>query len=814
MSRIRFLGAHGGRAQSAKTTCLQVTPTTLIDAGNIMGGLGEEKALAIEAVFLTHAHLDHILDIGFYIDHFFARRQTPLKIYGLPETLQALKTHLFNETIWPDFTSIKLPCQTCQAIELIELTLDVPVTIDQGVTLTPVVSHHTVACCGYLIEKDDRALLFGGDGWKNRELWQRVNTNTAIKAVVIDVSFPERLHTVAEQSKHLTPRMLVEEMQSLSRTDVLVYAWHIKPAFSDEIFQEWLSFGLSPELILTEGDELDLATGEKITLNTASQAHSNEHWDRIERLNQIGVALSAEKELDVLLEKIVTEAKSLTEADGGTLYLLRDDALHFTVAQTDSLGIRMGGTSEPISWPPLPLIQDDGLPNKKMVAARCALEDRVINIEDVYQAKGFSFEGAKTFDDTMNYRSQSMLVIPLRNYEEQVIGVLQLLNRQDSAGKTVAFRQEDEQITLSLASQAAVALTNARLIDDLENLLESFLNSIIYTMGRKSAYTAAHIHRMVALSEMIAAGIHKDQQFFPQKEYSPEASQAIRIAALMHDIGKLATPETIMDKATKLDGHFDRIQLVEQRAQTIRAELKNAYLMHQLANQANSLNNVERGLGKDAFEAAIARLDAGLALVKKSNIGGEFLPSERVQAIEDLAQTSFPVETGPSKLLTEEEADFLKVQKGTLTEAERQIIMEHAQIGLDVLQQLPFPEKYKHVPHVAGAHHEKLNGKGYPLGLKGAEISFDARILAVADIFEALTAFDRPYKKANPLSKAMQVLSFMVKDGELDADIVRFFYESGLYKAYATRYLPKESIDEVYMDFRDWPDGEPPIESD
>ena len=440
-----------------------------------------------------------------------------------------------------------------------------------------------------------------------------------------------------------------------------------------------------------------------------------------------------------------------------------------------------------------------------MVAATCALEDRVVNIEDVYQAEGFSFEGAKKFDDAMHYRSQSMLVIPLRNYEERVIGVLQLLNRRDATGQTVAFGQDDERITLSLASQAAVALTNARLIDDLENLLESFLNSIIYTMGRKSAYTAGHINRMVALSEMLAAAVHEDQTFFPEKTYSADESQAIRIAALMHDIGKLATPETVMDKATKLDGHFDRIELVAQRAQTIRAELKNAHLVQKLARVSGESDAVENLLDKEGFEAALARLDEGLALVQKSNVGGEFLPTEQAQAIQRLADDPFPVREGPTTLLTQEEADYLKVQKGTLTEEERQIIMEHAQIGLDVLEQLPFPEKYKDIPHVAGAHHEKLNGQGYPLGLKGDEISFDARILAIADIFEALTAFDRPYKKANPLSKAMKIMGFMVKDGELDPALVRFFIESGLYKEYAERYLPSTSIDDVDLDFSDWP---------
>ncbi|KUJ72690.1 HD domain-containing phosphohydrolase [Thiomicrospira sp. WB1] len=805
MSRIRFLGAHGGRAQSAKTTCLQVTPTTLIDAGHIMGGLTEAEALSIERIFLTHAHLDHILDIAFFIDHFFARRQFPLKIYGLPDTLAALRQHFFNEAIWPDFTLIDLPGLNNRAIELVELSMDVPVDVDQGICLTPIPSHHTVACCGYVIESSAGAMVFGGDGWKNPALWQRVNADPAIHSVVIDVSFPDRLRSVAEKSRHLTPTLLVEDMKALTRSDVSVYAWHIKPAFADEIFQEWTGLGLSASHLLTEGDELDLASGQKLAAASAGQSHGSvDGMDRVARLNQIGVALSAEKDLAVLLENILAEAKNLTHADGGTLYLLEDDALHFTVAQTDSLGIRMGGTSEPISWEPLPLKLADGAPNKKMVAATSALENRVINIEDVYHADGFSFEGAKKFDEAMGYRSKSMLVIPLRNYEETVIGVLQLLNRQDANGQTCAFGKEDEQITLSLASQAAVALTNARLIDDLENLLESFLGSIIYMMGRKSEYTAGHINRMVALSEMFADAIHKDATFFPDKFYSKEDAHMIRMAALMHDIGKLATPETVMDKATKLDGHFDRIELVEQRAQTVRANLHNARLVQAL-DQKN--DRADSQAEKIDWDAELRRLDEGMALVRKSNEGGEFLPDEQSRAIQALAETPFPVQTGPKTLLTQEEADYLKVQKGTLTEAERQIIMEHAQIGLDVLEQLPFPEKYKNIPHVAGAHHEKLNGKGYPLGLKAEEISFDARILAIADIFEALTAFDRPYKKANPLSVAMKIMGFMVKDGELDPKLVRFFIESGLYQQYAERYLPESSRDDIDVDFSEWPEG-------
>lgn len=791
MHSIRFLGAHGSRAMSAQTTCIQVSDTTLIDAGNMLKGLGDEARL-VEQVFLTHAHLDHILDLGFWLDHYFEDRQKPLQVFGLPDTLDALKQHLFNNQIWPDFSRITLPDSTQVALEFVPIEFNQSYQIEPGLVLTPIKSYHTPGSCGYVIQHADQALVFGGDGYCNPEIWSLINDNPAVRAVVLDVSFPNRLSAIAKASQHLTPKLLAQELLNLKRHDVQIYVFHLKPAYLEEIGAELKAIGLANQNILNEGDQIQLDTGEIIKhyepINQAEQ---------VEKLNRIGVALSAEKNINHLLEMIVSEAKNLTGADGGTLYLLKEQQLHFTVAQTDSLAIKMGGTGDPISWPPLPLFLEDGRENKKMVAATCALEDRVINIEDVYQAEGFSFDGTKKFDQGTGYRSQSMLVIPLRNFEQKVIGVLQLLNKQDVDQTTVSFSEQDEAVTLSLASQAAVALTNAQLIDDLENLLESFLNSIIYTMGRKSPYTAGHINRMVALSELLAEAVHHDQQTYADKAYTDEQAKQIKLAALMHDIGKLATPETVMDKATKLDGHFDRIELVEERALRIRAEMEKNALRMQLAypdRQAEIETELLHHLNQ---------LEQGLELVRKSNTGGEFLPDEQVLAIQKLADEPFQIGEQRLALITPDEAYCLVVQKGTLTNEERLIINEHAEIGLEVLKQLPFPEKYKDIPHIAGAHHEKINGKGYPLGLKGDQISFDARILAVADVFEALTAHDRPYKKANPLSVAMKILYFMAKDDDLDRGLVKFFYQSGLYLEYAQRHLPAELIDEVSIDFSD-----------
>jgi len=785
---IKFLGAHGSKAGQQTTTCIQLSDKTLIDAGNVMAALGE-KAVDVESIFLTHSHLDHILDIGFFIDHFFAKRRTSLKIYGLSATLIALKKHIFNNDIWPDFSQIPLLDSAELAIQFIEIQLDKTYSPEFGLHLTPIKANHTVDCCGYVIERDGSALLFSGDTYTNPEIWQRLNHRPDIKAVVLDVSFPNRMAGIAKASLHLTPALLAQELCQLSRDDIQLYVFHLKPAYQDEIKTELFQMGLTSEQLLEEFDVINLDDGQLHPRRTYSQL------DRIKRLNSIGTALSAEQNIAKLLEMIVSEAKSITGSDGGTLYLLKKQALHFTVAQTDSLGIAMGGCSQPISWPPLPLYLAEGKENKSMVAATCALEDRVINIADIYKTADFSFEGARRFDEANGYRSKSMLVIPLRNHEAKVIGVLQLLNKQQSAGQTCAFNEDDESIALSLASQAAVAITNAKLIDDLESLLESFLNSIIYMMGKKSPYTAGHINRMVALSEMIANKIHQDTKHYADKYYTSEQAKEIKLSALMHDIGKLATPETVMDKATKLDGHYDKIELVHLRAKLIQSEMEKHALQQKLAGGL-SYHDISEDLKNQ-----LAILNQAVALVEKSNTGGEFLPDEQVTAIERMAKQPFIIGDKTMALITEDEAYALKIQKGTLTYEERQIINQHADIGLKVLEGLPFPEKYKRIPHIAGAHHEKINGQGYPLGLKGDEISFEARILAIADVFEALTAADRPYKKPNALSMAMKILFFMAKDDELDRDMVKFFYESGLYLDYAKRFLPNALIDDVQIDF-------------
>ena len=505
----------------------------------------------------------------------------------------------------------------------------------------------------------------------------------------------------------------------------------------------------------------------------------------------IGTALSSEKNIDALLEMIIINTKELTCADGGTLYLHnhRKQQLEFKVIQNDSLNIQMGGTAKPIEWNPLNLFDANGLPNRQMAACVCALDHTIINIPDVHASTQYDFHGTFKFDEQTNYRSKSMLVLPLKDHEENLIGVLQLLNKKDAHGNLIAFSSQDETLALSLGSQAAVALTKQRLIDDLELLLESFLDTINVAIEEKSPYTAGHINKMVYLSLTLAKAISDDETLFKEIHYDDEQLKQIKFSALMHDIGKITTPEHIIDKSTKLETIYDRIETIKIKYEV----LKRDALIEQL----------RCNITQEEYETLSKALDDECAFLIQANKGSEFFSDEKCDRVKEIAKRYIILNGIPQQILNHDEVENLTVQKGTLTYSQRMIINNHAHVSLRMLNQLPFPRKLERLAEIACGHHEKVNGKGYPLGLKGEELSFEARILAIADIFEALCASDRPYKKAKKLSEAMKILYFMAKDDDIDRRIFQFFYESGLYLTYAHEMLKPENIDEVHLTF-DW----------
>lgn len=516
----------------------------------------------------------------------------------------------------------------------------------------------------------------------------------------------------------------------------------------------------------------------------------------LELLYKVGIALSSERNKDRLLEMILLEAKALCNADGGTLYLRTDDdRLKFAIMRTDSLGIALGGTTgAPISFPPIPMSDpSSGAPNHKNVATAAAWLKRSVNIPDAYAAPGFDFSGTKAFDAKNSYHSRSFLTIPLVNGEDRVIGVLQLLNARDrTTGDVTAFRDEHQRIVEALASQAGIALDNQLLLEGQRELLESFIKAIASAIDSKSPHTGGHCERVPILTELLAAAACETTQgALAGFQLTDDEWYELRIAAWMHDCGKVTTPVHVMDKATKLEAIFDRIELVRARFEILKRDAEIEYLKALAAPAADA-----RALGL-AFEARVAELDAELAFLEKANVGGEFLEPEKQAKIAEIGRRRF-VQSGQARsLLARDEVDNLAISRGTLTPEERLVINGHMVQTIKMLEALPFPRNLRRVPEYAAGHHEKMDGTGYPRGTYAGDMSIPARIMAIADVFEALTAQDRPYKSAKKLSETMRIMGFMKRDNHLDAALFDLFVSSGVYRDYAKKYLPAELVDEV-----------------
>jgi len=519
--------------------------------------------------------------------------------------------------------------------------------------------------------------------------------------------------------------------------------------------------------------------------------------EEIEKLTQIGLALSAEPDIDRLLEMIVDEARRFTGADGGTLYIVDDDEkeLLFSIAQTDSLNVRMGGSAGDITWPPIRLYNEDGTPNYQNVSSYAALSGEMVNIDDVYNTENFDFKGTRRFDSSTGYHSQSMLVVPLRNHENDTIGVLQLLNAMDGpGGKIIPFSPECQRLTESLASQAAVALTNNRLIRDLRLLLESFFKSIATAIDEKSPYTGNHGRRVVELTIYIAEKIN-DTNEGPFRDVFLDGNQMneLAMAAWLHDVGKIAVPEYVMDKSTKLESIYDRINLLKTRFEVIKRDIEIDHIKRHRTSSESSKAYSDNG----SYEKDLKSLDEDFDFIESVNVGSEFMSDEKIERVKKIASRKWKIKGEERQLLSDEEVKNLCVRKGTLTEDEKNVINGHAALTYDILSQLPFPKKLRNIPHYAASHHEFINGTGYPKGLKGDDIPLQARILALADIFEALTAGDRPYRKGNMLSGAIKILEFMVEDNLLDKDLFDLFIKDRIYLDYAKKELDPSQIDEV-----------------
>ncbi len=514
--------------------------------------------------------------------------------------------------------------------------------------------------------------------------------------------------------------------------------------------------------------------------------------NKLNKLIDIGIALSKEKNINILLEKILNEARIISNSDGGTVYLITDDnkKLNFEIMQTESLNIKFGGSSEPVpdSIYPVKLYNDDGSKNINNASSVCALEGKTINIKNAYENEDYDFSGVKGFDKKHNYFSKSFLNIPLKNHKDKVIGVIQLLNPQKD-GKIITFSNELVELVEALSSQASVALTNQLLIEEQKILFRSFIKLVVDALDKKDPITGGHCNRVPLLTMMIAEYINSDtSDKYQNFSFSEDEMDELFVAGWLHDFGKVATPDHIMNKSTKLQGLYDKIDQIRLRFEILKRDIELEFYKQQIKD-----SNIEQ----EALNSKLQKIKDDFLFLEQSNIGGEFMSDDLQKKVHNIAKQNIKLNNKSIPILSDKEVDFLTIPRGTLSKEDREIMENHVSLSYELLDKLPYPEHLEQVPFYAGCHHEKLNGEGYPNGYSGDQLPLQARIIAIADVFEGLTAPDRPYKEPYKLSKALNILKFMVNDGEIDPDLFRLLITKKLYLKYANEHLNPNQIDSI-----------------
>lgn len=473
-----------------------------------------------------------------------------------------------------------------------------------------------------------------------------------------------------------------------------------------------------------------------------------------EKILEMGIQLTSERNYDELLAKIIDCAMETTNCDGGTLYLYEQEQLQFCIMKTKSLGINQKGKATK-SYPPVPM-------NEKNVCAYAALHRRLLNIEDAYNCQEFDFSGPREYDKLTGYRTKSMMVFPLVNHEDALVGVVQLINALDGQDEVVPFKAEYEKVLQSLGSQAAVAVSNMRFVQEIEQLMISITQVFTDAIDTRIPYNFYHSRNVYLYVQLLVDYINEQyEKGLVEKHFEPSVRSELLMAALMHDIGKLVIPNEVIDKTTRLG---NKLPLVLEHFDHLSA------LYH--------IDFLEGRITKDEWIAIKNELLDARVRVEELNRKPK-LSQEDVEYVENLSCRNYTNTSGTQiGFLSLYEAECLEVQTGNLTRAERDIIRSHVKYTEKYLKKMNFGMRYPHLIQWAGAHHEMLDGSGYPRGLRGDEIPYEARILTIIDVFEALTSSDRPYKKAMEEGKALEVLNSMAEEGKLDKEILRLFKEA------------------------------------
>jgi len=512
----------------------------------------------------------------------------------------------------------------------------------------------------------------------------------------------------------------------------------------------------------------------------------------LEELNRIGIALSETRDVERLLSVILHKARAITGADAGSLYLVENgeeargksaaSQLRFKLTQNDSVQFRF---AEHL----LPLAEDS-------IAGFCAVHGEAVELADAYRIpKGRPFHFNRSFDDQSGYHTRSLLALPMKNGKGEVLGVLQLLNCKRKPKARLSdpaavrrhvhpFPERAVRLGMSLASQAAVAYENSRLYEDIENLFDGFVKAAAKAIEQRDPTTSGHSQRVSDMTVALAEAVdHEVRGVYAETRFSREQVKELRYAALLHDFGKVGVREEVLVKAKKLyPGQLARLM---DRFDYIRRDIE-ARSMQQKLDAVLNLSKKQAAERIRALDAEATRLlnelDRCQEFVGKAN-EPTILPTGDFELLAEIAQKSYRDPRGTERpFLTAEEVRLLSIPRGSLDDAERTQIEAHVMHSFQFLAQIPWTREYNRIPEIARAHHEKLNGKGYPFGLAADDIPVQAKMMTVCDIFDALTASDRPYKRAVPTDRAIDILKLCAGDGEIDEELLRLFLEAQVYR--------------------------------
>jgi len=733
MDKIVFYGTRGTSSLSSKkymefggaTTCIMLnlgSSHIMVDCGSgIANAIEDLKSLSELHLFVSHSHIDHIGGVPTLLSAFEGKT---LHIYGKTFNGISIKEsigRLMNQSLWP------VRAETYKNVVFNEI--DNEITID-GVKISNMDSNHQGGCSLFRFDYEDDSIVTCFDfchlgGYEEKLL----NFAKGAKTLIYDGTFTEAEFEIKMGWGHSTPEEGARIGKKLNCEKV--YITH---------------HGSYDDIELNKWEEKVRKIYPNVTF-----ARSGQKEDDLKKMVDLGTMLSSEKDNDVLLTKIVTAMMELTNADGGTLYLLENNKLEFKVLINKSRNAKLVRKDTPLGINAVDI-------NGKNLCATSAREKKIINIPNCYEEKKYDFSGTFEYDKTSGYHTQSVLALPMIDALDDVVGVIQLINAENKEGKIVPFKKQDEDMLLAISNQASMAIVNSIYSQQINDLLYGFVKVMSVGIDERTPYNANHTRNMVSFAERFLDFENKQDGKY---KVDPMKKREILMGIWLHDIGKILTPIDIMNKDSRLG---DLINVVNNRFER-RALLLQLFL-------------AKGEITKEEYDKLEAERIEQLDFITEINKAG-FLANDLKEKLDILATKTYKELDGTlTPVITNEEHHQLSIVKGTLTMEERSIMEGHVTMTQKLLSQLNFPKYYDNIPAYAGNHHEFLNGSGYPNHLDETDLPWPCRLITVCDIYEALTAKDRPYKKPMPVEKAFSILYEMADHKQLDLDIVQEFEKS------------------------------------